>query len=94
MARTKDRWIISEAIRKQDLWQELGYGADYPSGTYIVLVTHYDERLHIQYGNTGQVKSALYTHWDRDTGAVVSKERIAKNKRQRVLELITQKDVA
>lgn len=93
MARTKDRHIISEAVRKQDLWRRESHGADYPSGTYVVLVTDYDERLHVQYGNVGQVTSALYTHWDRDTGKVVSRESIMRKKRERVLALINQKDV-
>lgn len=88
MARTQDRWIISEVIRKQSLWEWEGVAHG-----WISLVTIYDERLRIQYGRVGQVVSAIYTHWDRDTGVAVSEEVITKNKRKRVLELINQKDV-
>ena len=87
MARDTDRKKISEALRTQNpiLW-------DVESRTLssLTLVTDYDERLHIQYGRFSQVKGAVYTHWDRDTGDVVSAESITHRKRERVLHLINQ----
>lgn len=80
-----DRWLISEAIRRQGLWH---FDAIYRYK--IVLVTGYDERLIVEYGRTGRVKGATYTHWDRDTGEVVCREPITIGKRERVLHLINQ----
>lgn len=88
MARTTDRQHISEAVRKGDLWRTEDLGAN-----YHVLITDYDEQLEIFYGNVGQIRFAIYQHWNRDTMETVSTEDIRKNKRQRVLELINQKDV-
>jgi len=89
MARTRDRWLISEAIRKQSLWTRQTHGAlTYNGGSYVDLVTDYDERLHVQYGRVGQVVFAEYTHWDRDTGKTVSTETVNQRKRERVLHLI------
>lgn len=92
MARTTDRMKISEAARTQTLWRREAVGVDPQFGPYVAFVTDYDERLYVQYGNAGQVKSATYTHWDAD-GTIVSREPISKRKRDRVLELLTQKDV-
>lgn len=90
MARTQDRWIISEAIRKQELWCLESIGRN-----FIVLMTDYDERLEIYYGTVGQVLFAEYTHWDSsDPSRDVMSEMIRQNKRKRVLELINQKDVS
>ena len=33
---------------------------------------------------------ATYTHWDRDTGSIASREQITQGKRKRVLHLIGQ----
>lgn len=83
MARDKDRWIISEVLRKQDLWQ-----IEDNSGKNLSLITNYDERLRIRYGNVGQIVSAQYSHWDRDTGVTVGEEVIIQGKRKRVLHLL------
>lgn len=88
MARIVDRHIISEAVRLQTLWR-----IEDNSGKWLSLITDYDERLRIHYGNPGQIVSAIYTHWDRDTGKTAGEEVITQRKRKRVLELINQKDV-
>jgi hypothetical protein len=88
--RDTDRKKISEAVRLQKLWRYETDGAAYPSGTYVEYVTDFDERLRIEYGETDRVRCALYTHWDRDTGDVVSNEHITTKKRERVLHLINQ----
>lgn len=83
MARDRDRWIISEVLRKQDLWK-----VEDNSGKWLSLITDFDERLRIHYGSKGQILSAIYTHWDRDTGKAVSEEIIIRSKRKRVLQLL------
>lgn len=95
MARDTDRKEISEAVRKQSLWTCHTHGAlTYNGGSYVDLVTDYDERLYVQYGRAGQVTVAYYTHWEHDTGKTVTSETISQRKRERVLALINQKDVS
>lgn len=86
MARTKDREIVSEAVRLHDVWRIDQLGNAY-NGAYVVLVTDCDERLYILYGTVGQIKTAIYTHYD-ERGVTVSEETITANKRKRVLHLI------
>lgn len=89
MARTKDREHIAEAVRKQTLWRIDDAG---PSGH--VLLSPYDEQLEIYYGSAGQVRWAIYQHWDSSNPSrEVMTEDITQRKRERVLELINQKDV-
>lgn len=92
MARDTDRKMVSEAVRLSTYWTQEVIGFDSQMGLYVELVTPYAERLFVQYGNVGQVKSAVYIHY-REDGQVASQERISVNKRKRVLELLTQKDV-
>lgn len=83
MARDKDRWIVSEAVRLSDVWK-----ISENWGKSITLLTDCDEQLEIIYGNTGQIRFAQYLHWNRDTGEVVCSEEIKLRKRKRVLELL------
>jgi len=85
MARDTDRKKISEALRLQGMWR-----VEERDRTGVRLVTDFDERLSIAYGNADQIKFATYTHWDRDTGEIVSREPITVAKRARVLHLINQ----
>jgi hypothetical protein len=92
MARTTDRQHISEAIRLGSLWRISDLGS-FRGQHFVELITDYDERLVIWYGKAGQVTNATYTHWDRDSGSIVSRESITKRKRETVLHHINQKDV-
>lgn len=83
MARTKDRHIISEAVRLGDVWRTEDLGEKYHA-----LITDCDEQLEIYYGNMGQIRFAEYRHWDGETGESVCHEVIRKNKRERVLQLL------
>ena len=85
MARDTDRKQISEAVRLQSLWR-----VEQRDRTGVRLVTDYDERLSVAYGNADQIKFARYTHWDRDTGEIAYAELITTGKRKRVLHLIDQ----
>lgn len=78
-----DRFIVNKAVNRQKLWT-----VEATDRTGVRLVTDFNERLSIAYGNSGQVKFATYTHWDLATGEVVSREDVTRNKRKRVLELI------
>lgn len=89
MARTQDRHVISEAVRKQSLWRTEDVGAN-----YHLLLTDYDEQLEIYYGTQGQIRFAEYWHWDVNTEDPADHQIIEQNKRKRVLELINQKDVS
>lgn len=92
MARDTDRRMVSEAVRLSSYWSAQSHGRDFPSGTYVILATPYDENLVVNYGSAGQIKAATYTHFAED-GHVADRERITQDKRKRVLKLITQKDV-
>lgn len=82
MARTKDRYLISEAVRTQDLWRIKDL-----NDQHLVLITNYDEWLYVDYDRAGAVKSATYIHCAED-GTIASREDITRQKRARVLHLI------
>jgi len=83
MARTKDRHLVSEAVRLGDVWTTEDVGEK-----YHVLHTDCDEQLEIYYGNVGQIRLAEYVHWNRDTMETVFSEKITKDKLKRVLQLL------
>lgn len=89
MARDTDRKQVSEALRLQKLWG-VEKRFSFHGQHCVQLVTDYDERLVLWYGLKGQLTVATYTHWDRDTGSIVSREPITQRKRVRVLHLINQ----
>lgn len=88
--RDTDRKIISEAARTQTLWHIEDLGK-----SYHIFLTPYYEQLEVYYNSAGNVRFAEYVHWDTkpDGSRDTMIEHIRQNKRQRVLELLTQKDV-
>jgi hypothetical protein len=86
---TTDRQFVSEALRTQarPLWR-LEHRQVFRDQMRFDLITDYDERLVLWFGKSGQLTMATYTHWDRDSGSIVSREPITQGKRKRVLSLI------